>query len=213
MAACQHLSGGVAPYGAFGHLALYPSHLSHTSHSLHPRAPTIFSAKESSGSPALLSFLALLLLLSGDIETNPGPSYPCPTCTRPYTRRTGGIECSGCGSWTHYTKRCSGIIQNRPIPQGWVCFTCSPLHNLTQNTPSNNPSPNTLQPTTQSPPLTPTHTTPPHSPTTSTPPSSPTQSIIRTQTPNSPTIPTHYSLPTDHIPTQPRPYTHTHSNH
>ena len=36
--------------------------------------------------PACLPLL--LLLHSGDIETNPGP-YLCPTCNRPWTRRTG----------------------------------------------------------------------------------------------------------------------------
>ena len=39
----------------------------------------------------------LLLLLAGDIETNPGP-YPCPTCSRPYTRRMGSIQCPCCNN-------------------------------------------------------------------------------------------------------------------
>ena len=71
-----------------------------------------------------------LLLLSGDIETNPGP-YLCPTCNRPWTRRTGGIQCGGCDSWTHYNIQCSGVRQHGHIPQGWRCFLCHPSHNMT----------------------------------------------------------------------------------
>ena len=37
---------------------------------------------------------SILLLLSGDIETNPGP-YMCPTCIRPWTRRTGVSSVAG----------------------------------------------------------------------------------------------------------------------
>ena len=72
----------------------------------------------------------LLLLLSGDIETNPGP-YMCPTCNRPWTRRTGGIQCGGCDSWTHYNIQCSGVRQHGHIPQGWRCLICHPAHNMT----------------------------------------------------------------------------------
>ena len=98
---------------------------------LHPRAPTVFSLGGSERPP---EFLPILLLLSGDIETNPGP-YPCPTCTRPYKRTLGAIPCPGCGSWTHMVKRCSGFNQNHPIPHGWVCISCHPTHNIsTQNT-------------------------------------------------------------------------------
>ena len=86
-----------------------------------------FLLRGSERSPA---FLPLLLLLSGDIETNPGPTYPCPTCTRPYSRRLGAIECTRCGSWTHYTLRCSGIPQRHHIPPHWLCRSCHPSHNI-----------------------------------------------------------------------------------
>ena len=78
--------------------------------------------------PACLPLL--LLLLSGDIETNPGP-YKCPTCNRPWTRRTVGIQCGGCDSWTHYNIRCSGVRHHAHIPQGWRCIRCHPSHNMT----------------------------------------------------------------------------------
>ena len=92
---------------------------------------SVFSLTEGS-EPAL--FLRLLLLLSGDIEQNPGP-FPCPTCSRPYQRRIGSIQCSRCKSWTHYTLACSGLRQRSHIPIGWLCFTCHPTHNITHPTP------------------------------------------------------------------------------
>ena len=73
--------------------------------------------------PTYFPPLTLLLLLSGDIETNPGP-YMCPTCNLPWKRHHGAIQCEGCSSWTHYNKRCSGVHQHRHIPQGWRCKTC-----------------------------------------------------------------------------------------
>ena len=56
-----------------------------------PQSTPFLSLKESERSPAILP---LLLLLSGDIEINPGPPpkntlYPCPTCAEPYSRRKG----------------------------------------------------------------------------------------------------------------------------
>ena len=53
------------------------------------------------GSEETSAFLPLLLLLAGDIETNPGP-YPCLMCSRPYNRRMGSLQCPCCKSWTHY---------------------------------------------------------------------------------------------------------------
>ena len=63
-----------------------PSH--HT-----PQSTQFLSLKGSERSPAIPP---LLLLLSGDIEINPGPPpknthYPCPTCAEPYSRRKGQL--------------------------------------------------------------------------------------------------------------------------
>ena len=71
-------------------------------------------------------------LLSSDIKTNPVPSFPCPTCSRPYNKRGGlnPMQCSQCSSWTHYNIRCSGLLQRHHIPPGWVCYRCYPLHNM-----------------------------------------------------------------------------------
>ena len=88
-----------------------------------PHTPEhVFSLKGSERSPA---FLPLLLILSGDIETNPGPPpkntlYPCPTCAEPYSRRKGAIPCPGCKSWTFYTKKCSWVKQNYSITSDFL---------------------------------------------------------------------------------------------
>ena len=95
-----------------------------------PRATPFFFVFFIEGRHVPACLPLLLLLLSGDIETNPGP-YMCPTCNRPWTRRTGGIQCGGCDSWTHYNIRCSGVRQHGHIPQGWRCLICHPSHNTT----------------------------------------------------------------------------------
>ena len=67
---------------------------------LHPLSawvPHIFSHRGSKQSPV---FLPLLLLLSGDIETN--PSYPCSTCSRPYNKRGGSIHTTICTALVYH---------------------------------------------------------------------------------------------------------------
>ena len=92
----------------------------------------IFSLGGSEGTPAFLPLL--LLTLSGDIETNPGPTtYPCPTCQQDYNRRVGSIQCPQCWSWTHYNTRCAGVRYNH-APPGWLCLACHPTHNITPQT-------------------------------------------------------------------------------
>ena len=52
------------------------------------------------------TFLKYILLLSGDIETNPGPiQYPCPICQKPVRKRI--LYCNRCGFWIH--KKCEQI--------------------------------------------------------------------------------------------------------
>jgi hypothetical protein len=43
-----------------------------------------------------------ILLLSGDISTNPGPvRYPCGKCSKPVKRNQRGIYCEDCTYWYH----------------------------------------------------------------------------------------------------------------
>ena len=61
---------------------------------------TIFSTS-SKNTPRRL--LLSLLLLSGNIESNPGPQYkyPCGECTRPVKSNQRGIQCDLCDVWYH----------------------------------------------------------------------------------------------------------------
>ena len=50
------------------------------------------------------SFLVLsLLLLSGNVELNPGPHYkhPCGCCTKPVKANQRGVQCDICDIWYH----------------------------------------------------------------------------------------------------------------
>ena len=94
-----------------------------------------FLCKEWIHTPAIHS---LLLLLAGDIETNPGPTqYPCPICSKSYSKRRGAILCAGCMGWVCYTKDCSGIANRRHVPQGWKCKRCIPGTTPQQDTNNN----------------------------------------------------------------------------
>ena len=50
-----------------------------------------------------LLFVYLCLILSGDIELNPGPTYkyPCVRCEKPVRRNQKGIQCDTCDKWYH----------------------------------------------------------------------------------------------------------------
>ena len=70
-----------------------------------------------------------LLLLGGDVETNPGPvRYPCTVCGRPVKSNQQGIECSMCGKWTHAS--CCGVSHEEYLRLGenedelWYCPIC-----------------------------------------------------------------------------------------
>ena len=61
--------------------------------SLHPARPN-------KSSP---SFIFILLLLSGNVEVNPGPSYkfPCGHCQKPCKSNQKNLKCSSCHTWHH----------------------------------------------------------------------------------------------------------------
>jgi len=73
------------------------------------------------------SFFQILLLLSGDIAMNPGPtSYPCSKCNRGVR---SGILCTACNLWIH--ARCEGldraqvnILSRSGGNLGFVCCVC-----------------------------------------------------------------------------------------
>ena len=77
----------------------------------------------------LLHWFRWLLLLSGDVESNPGPvRYPCTVCSKPVRSNQRGIECSMCGKWTH--AKCCGVSPEEYLRLGecedelWYCPSC-----------------------------------------------------------------------------------------
>lgn len=82
---------------------------------------------------SLLTFVSgvfiLLLVLSGDVELNPGPNYrhPCGKCDAPVKRNQKGICCDDCSSWYHTS--CIVMSDERYYQLGssdekWVCEWC-----------------------------------------------------------------------------------------
>ncbi len=71
------------------------------------------------------SFYKILLLLSGDISLNPGPTkYPCTICDRGVRK---GVYCTNCKMWVH--QKCENIsnIEYRrlsKIPDAIYMYTC-----------------------------------------------------------------------------------------
>ena len=57
------------------------------------------------------TFCRYLLLLSGDVELNPGPEDPCTVCNRKMAVRHQVLCCWQCESWVH--KKCAGISESR----------------------------------------------------------------------------------------------------
>ena len=57
------------------------------------------------------TFCKFLLLLSGDIEINPGPEYPCNVCQKNISLRHRVLCCKRCDTWVH--KKCANISEHR----------------------------------------------------------------------------------------------------
>ena len=74
-------------------------------------------------------FLLSLLVLSGNVELNPGPvfKYPCGTCSRPCRINQPSIFCDNCNIWFH--KKClklnSLVFQDLANSSAsWICCQC-----------------------------------------------------------------------------------------
>ena len=53
----------------------------------------------------------VLIILCGDVSSNPGPVHPCGVCNRAVTNKCPAIQCDNCNTWIHNT--CSGITNSR----------------------------------------------------------------------------------------------------
>ena len=76
------------------------------------------------------SWLSALLILSGDLEVNPGPrtfKFPCGVCSRPCKSNQKAIQCDSCNTWLH--TKCIQLdtktyeaLANSSV--SWHCNTC-----------------------------------------------------------------------------------------
>ena len=80
-----------------------------------------------------------LILLSGDIEINPGPvRYPCTSCKKSVTKNQKGTSCNCCGLWSH--KKCENLtdqqyklLLNTPKNEYYyICNSCQ-IKNINSN--------------------------------------------------------------------------------
>ena len=103
-----------------------PSPLSSTSFNI--RKSLVRNLKLHSNSS---SWLFTLLIISGDVELNSGPTsakYPCGVCSRPCKNNQPAIQCDSCDTWIH--KKCIQItpknwkiLKNTSI--SWHCLNCA----------------------------------------------------------------------------------------
>lgn len=65
-----------------------------------------------------------LLLLCGDVESNPGPRYPCSICSTSVsaTDKRGSFKCNLCRKWVHL--KCSGLNSLKDYSINYYCQSC-----------------------------------------------------------------------------------------
>ena len=57
--------------------------------------------------PTLALLRLLILLISGNVHSNPGPIFPCSVCAGNVTRQGKSVQCCTCSKWVHL--RCSQL--------------------------------------------------------------------------------------------------------
>ena len=71
------------------------------------------------------NFINLLLILSGNVEINPGPKFPCGICSKQCTSKQQSVACDECDIWFH--RKC--MLMNVQVFNGlhnvsWYCDSC-----------------------------------------------------------------------------------------
>ena len=72
--------------------------------------------------------LCSILLLCGDVETNPGPTFFCPLCDNEVKPFHFAVQCNDCGQWYHLKcvnttqDVCTAIVAVRTVY--WMCKCC-----------------------------------------------------------------------------------------
>ena len=79
--------------------------------------------------PVSFSYSSIHLVLSGDVELNPGPNYrfPCPKCDKPVKSNQKGLQCDKCDKWFHnicelVPARVYSTLAN--CDDKWFCSKC-----------------------------------------------------------------------------------------
>ena len=72
----------------------------------------------------------MLLILAGDIETNPGPKNQCGACKKLVKRTDNALCCDSCDHWVHI--RCENIkmkdykkMVESNNDEDWYCSNCN----------------------------------------------------------------------------------------
>ena len=82
---------------------------------------------------AISTQMLLLIIISGDVQLNPGPKYPCGMCTKNVNNNQKAMGCEQCSVWYH--NKCTGMSDNlyRVFMEHesyvWICYRCG-LPNL-----------------------------------------------------------------------------------
>ena len=88
--------------------------------------------------PSSRTLMWLLLILSGDISQNPGPTtptksglhkhykYPCGICEKPVKSNQKGVQCDSCDLWYHLRclSMCSEDYEGLANASVWICSSC-----------------------------------------------------------------------------------------
>ena len=74
----------------------------------------------------LCPFILLLLLMSGNVHSKPGPIFPCSVCTGNVTWRGKSVQCCTCSKWVHL--RCLQLSFSKfkalRSSHSWSCPPC-----------------------------------------------------------------------------------------
>ena len=67
---------------------------------------------KSKPNPPHQNLLVMALLLSGDVQQNPGPvKFPCRECKKPVAKTHYALQCDQCDQWVHY--KCEGLTRKQ----------------------------------------------------------------------------------------------------
>ena len=80
----------------------------------------------------IMKLLFSILLMSGDIQSNPGPcKYPCGICATPVKINQRGIQCDFCDVWHHIRYMNMDKITYKALANSscvWECNKCGLLN-------------------------------------------------------------------------------------